>query len=134
MDSVAKDNKQDNGNEPGERGFWRSLTDDLKRYGGLWLAIKDQAEKLEKIKKEIGDSDKQRQEVLAYCKLAIFLTNVINSKISYLKGLMDHCLIEQIHNKAKPTPCPPMLIFVVYGNKAGGGNGEKEKGEEKEEK
>ncbi|MBA3284333.1 MAG: hypothetical protein H0U27_04650, partial [Nitrosopumilus sp.] len=96
VDSDVKDNKHDIGNEPGERGFWRSLTDELKRYGGLKIAIKDQSEKLQKIKKEIGDSDKQRQEVLAYCQLAILITNVINSKISYLNGLLDHCLNEQI--------------------------------------
>ena len=133
VDSDAKDNKQDNGNEPGERGFWRSLTDDLKRYGGLRLAIKDQSEKLEKIKKEIGDSDKQRQQVLAYCHIAISLTNSINSKISYLRGLLDHCLNGQTRSEIKPVTSPPVPIFVVYGNKAGGGNGEKEKGEEKKE-
>ncbi|MEJ7640735.1 MAG: hypothetical protein WKF36_00915 [Candidatus Nitrosocosmicus sp.] len=131
VDSDVKDYKHDKGNEPGERGFWRSLTDELKRYGGLKLAIKGQSEKLQKIKKEIGDSDKQRQEVLAYCQLAILITNVINSKISYLKGLLDHYLNEQTRSEIKPATSSPVLIFVIYDDKAGV-NGEKEEGEKEE--
>ena len=104
----------------------------MKRYDGLKLAIIEQSEKLERIKKEIGDSDKQRQEVLAYCQIAISITNVINSKISYLNGLMDHYLNEQIHDKEKPTPYSPVLIFVIYNNKVGD-NGAREKGEKEEE-
>ncbi|MBA3284843.1 MAG: hypothetical protein H0U27_07265, partial [Nitrosopumilus sp.] len=97
----------------------------------LKLAIKGQSEKLQKIKKEIGDSDKQRQEVLAYCQLAILITNVINSKISYLKGLLDHYLNEQTRSEIKPATSSPVLIFVIYDNKAGV-NGEKEEGEKEE--
>ncbi len=131
VDSGVKDNKQDKGNGPGERLFWRSLTGELKRYGSLKIAIKEQSEKLGKIKQEIGDSDKQRQDLLAYCELAISLTNHINSKISYLMGLMDHYLNAHTHSKVKPTPSSPVLIFVNYDSKAGG-NGEKEKGEKGE--
>jgi predicted acetyltransferase len=130
--SDAKDSKHDKGNEPDERGFWRSLTDELKRYGGLKIAIKDQSEKLQKIKQEIGDSDRQRQEVLAYCQIAISITNAINSKIYYLKGLMDHYLNEQTRSDIRPTPSSPALIFVICDNKAGGGKGEKEEGEKEE--
>lgn len=128
VDSGVKDNKQDKGNEPEERGFWRSLTGELKRYGGLKLAIKQQSEKLQKIKQEIGDSDRQRQEVLSYCQIAISIINVINSKIYYLKGLMDHYLNGQTRSEIRPATSLPVLIFVICDNKTGG-NGEKEEGE-----
>ncbi len=124
--NVAKDDKDP---EHNERGFWISLTGDIKRYGGLKLAVKGQSEKLQKIKKEIGDSDKQRQDVLAYCQIAISIANAINSKISYFRGLMDHYLNERTRIETKPATYSPVLIFVVYDGKAGGGNGEKEKGE-----
>lgn len=32
--------------------FWGSLTDDLKRYGGIKLAIKEQSEKLDRVKQD----------------------------------------------------------------------------------
>jgi hypothetical protein len=126
VDSDAKDNKHDMNNGPEERLFWGSLTDELKRYGGLKLAIKEQSIKLEKIKQEIGDSGKQRQEVLAYCQIAISITNAINSKIYYLKGLVDHYLNGQTRSDIRPTPSSPALIFVITDNKTGGGKGEKE--------
>ncbi len=131
IDSDGNDAKDNKGNEPDEAGSWKSLTAELKRYGGIKLAIKGQTEKLDRIKVEIRDSDKQRQEVLAYCHLAIALTNTINYKISYLKGLLDHFHDKDEHNKIKSITSSPTLIFVIYDNKAGG-NGEKEKGKKEE--
>ncbi len=51
--------------------FWGSLTDDLKRYGGIKIAIKEQSEKLDRVKQEINDSKKQKQEVLATATLQL---------------------------------------------------------------
>ncbi len=42
--------------------------------------IDEESEKLESIKLEIKDSDRQKQEVLGYCQVTISLTNIINSK------------------------------------------------------
>ncbi len=108
----------------------KSLTDDLKKYGGIKLAIKEQSEKLDSIKQEINDSDKQKQEILTYCNLAIALAGIINYIISYLKGLMDHYFKEYTQNQIKPTTpsLSPILIFVIYDNKAVD-NREKEEGE-----
>ncbi len=76
-------------------------------------------------------SNKQKQEIGTYCQIAIAPTIVINSKIPYFKGLMDHYLNEYTYNKIKmSSPLTlPILIFVVYNNKSD--NKEKEKEGEK---
>jgi hypothetical protein len=131
VDSDGGDTKDNKGNEPDDTGFWKSLTAELKMYGGIKLAIKEQSEKLEGIKQEISDSKKQKQEVLDYCQLAISISNILSSEICYLKGLMDHYCNEYAGSKTKPATSSPMLIFVNYDDKAGDSmeKGEAEKGE-----
>jgi len=84
--SEGKDTKHDKDNKPDFNWFCRSLTDELKRYGGVNLAIRKQSEKQERIRQEINDLNKQKQDVLAYCHLAIALAAFINSKISFLRA------------------------------------------------
>ncbi len=105
----------------------KSLTDDLKKYGGIKLAIKEQSKKLDMMKQEIKDLDKQKQGILAYCHLAIALNGIINYKIAYLKVLKDHHFKEYPQNQINPTTSSPMLIFVIYDK-----SDSKEKGEERE--
>ncbi len=85
---------------------------------------------MDAIKQEINNSNKQKQEVLAYCHLAVALTTgIINYKIAYLNGLMNHYLNELKHNKIKTTAISPLMpIFVIYEKS---NNKEKEDGEEK---
>ena len=111
--SEGKDTKHDKDNKPNEKWSCRSMIEELKRYGGIRIAIRKQSEKLGKIKLEIQNSAKQKQEVLAYCHLAILLTGIINYKISYLKGLMDHYLKEYTQNQTRISISSPMLIFVI---------------------
>lgn len=54
-------------NKDGKSEFWKSLTDELKKYGGIKFAIREQSEKLDLINKGINDSNKQKQEIMAYC-------------------------------------------------------------------
>ncbi len=42
--------------------YWRFLTDELKKYGNLKSAIKDQIEKRDKIQKEVNDLNKQKRD------------------------------------------------------------------------
>ncbi len=69
-DSLVKGNKEGN---ISKWELWRSFTDEHKRYGGIKFAIKDQSEKLEKIKKEISDLAIQKQDSLTCFQLAIYL-------------------------------------------------------------
>jgi hypothetical protein len=105
--------------------FWKSLTDELKTYGGIKLAIKKQSETLAVINQEIGNSNEQKKDLLAYCHLAFYLMNTINNNISYLKGLVDSFNSE---------PCikyvqfcyltqSPLFLFVMCGNSENKGQG-----------
>jgi hypothetical protein len=134
--SEGEDAKHDKENKPNEKWSCRFLIDGLKRHGGIKLAIKEQTKKRDRIKEEIRDLNKQKQEVLIYCQIAIALTTgIINYNISYFKGLMDHYLNELIHNKIKSTSLSPMLIFVIYDNKSNHKKEEEEEGDkEKDEK
>ncbi len=128
-----RDNKTGHGgkyNHKSEKGSdtGKSLTDDLKKHGGLKHAIKEQSERLDMIKQEIKDSDRQKQELLAYCYLAIALINIINYQIPYFKSIMDR-YNQIINTKFKPTTSSAVLIFVIYDNKPG----DKEKEGEGEE-
>lgn len=126
-DFKSSDNKD---NEPKEGpGLGQSLTDELKIYGGIKIAIKEISEELHRMRQEIDESNKQKQEVLAYCQLAIYLTNIINNKVSSLRGLMDHHLNGQAHTKINPAISTHLLIFVIYdksNNKEKEGEGEGE--------
>ncbi|MBA3978263.1 MAG: hypothetical protein H0X50_08750, partial [Nitrosopumilus sp.] len=126
-----KENKQDKGTKTDEREIWRLLTDELKRYGGIKIAIRKQTEKLDMIKQEISDSEKQKQEAFAYCKLAICLTNAIDNKISHLRGLIEHYFDKDMYSKIStvhPTLLP-MLIFITD-NKSNNKRPDEEKKEE----
>lgn len=86
MDSDGKHNAHDKDNKSDNRGVWGSLTDQMKRHGGIKIAIKKQSEKLERIRQEILESSKQKQEVvLTHCHLTIALSNIIKYKISLWK-------------------------------------------------
>jgi hypothetical protein len=86
-DSQVKDNK---GGNRGKWELWRSFTDDLKRHGGIKFAIKDQSEKLEKLKKEIGDLAIQKQDALTCFKLAIYLLDAIKMEMAYWIRIFDY--------------------------------------------
>ncbi len=134
VDFDGKHTVHDKDNKSDKREVWTSLTDELKRHGGIKLAVKEQSEKLDRIKEEINDSDKQKQDILTYCHLAIALSNIINYKIYHLKGLMYQYLNEYSHNKIKMSSplSSPILILVVYNNKSD--NKEKEGEEDKQNK
>ncbi len=70
----------------------------------------------------------QKQEILAYCHLAITLSNIINYKISHLKGRMYQYQNKYPRDKVKmfsPLSSPILILVFVYDNKLDN----KEKGE-----
>ncbi len=123
---VDMDNKHHKDNKLDKRGFWRSLIDDLNKYGGLKIAIKEQSEKIERIKQEALRCHKQKQGAMAYCHLAVALAGIINHKIAHLNGLMDHYFKKHTQNQMKMfTPSlSPILVFVICGNSDKKGKGE----------
>ena len=103
----GKDNKEKENNTGKSRAeFWKSLIAEFKEYGGIQLAIKNQSEKLEKIKQEFNQINNQKQEFLGYCNLANSFLNEISNKISYCKGVIDY-LNKEIYALS------PLTIFVI---------------------
>ena len=66
------------------------LTDELKKYGGIKLAIKAQSEKLDKLSKEIDVLERQKQDLLAYFKGARNAINTANSMVFYSRKILDN--------------------------------------------
>ena len=96
---------------------WKSLIDDLKRYGEFKSVIKMQQIKKEMIKKEIDNLDTKKQEISIQCQDGISLLNEIHNKMFYFKGLMDH-YNKDIDNKIKTSSrfMVPSPIFIIYNN------------------
>jgi hypothetical protein len=133
--------------------IWKSLMDGLKRYGGLKLAIKKESENLHRVKLETQGLNKQKQGIWAYCQLASFLTNAMDSKISYFRGLADYCYrslgrIERLINiTCSPSihtnivSLPIILVFMAHNKFESNGPDrsenevkDKEKGQQAKEK
>ena len=89
---------------------WKSLIDDLKRYGEIKSVIKAQQVKRDRIKKEIDDLDTKKQEISIQCQNGISFLNEINNKMFYFKGLIDH-YNKDIDNKSKH---PSGFILFLY--------------------
>jgi hypothetical protein len=125
---AAPNDKDKGSNLNGRSEFWKSLIGELKRYGGVKFAIREQSEKLDLINKEIKDSYKQKQEIMAYCQLTVSFINILNNKISYFKGLVDHYFNKHIYNTAETTSSSfmpsPILIFLIYNKSDNKGQGE----------
>jgi hypothetical protein len=105
-----KDNSINNRSES-----WKMLIDELKKYGNIKIAIKEQRENLDRIQKEISYLHKQKQDVNNYLQIVISFINTINSKISCYAGLLDH--LKNINNKINlSSRFYNPLIILVYKN------------------
>jgi hypothetical protein len=96
---------------------WKSLIDDLKRYGEIKLVIKEEQVKRDMIKKEIDDLDTQKRAISKQCQNGISFLNEINNKMFYFKGLIEH-YNKDIDNKIKTSSrfSVPSPIFIIYNN------------------
>jgi hypothetical protein len=109
---------------------WKILIEDLKKYGDIKIAIKEQRENLDKIQKETNYLHKQKQDVNNYLQIVISFINTINSKISYDAGLLNH--LKNINNKINlSSRFSNPLIILVYKN-AGKDNDEENKEDKNE--
>ncbi|MER5176113.1 MAG: hypothetical protein ABJB76_04275 [Candidatus Nitrosocosmicus sp.] len=114
-ENIFKDNRKEiSTNNRSE--YWKLLTEELKKYGGIKFAMKDQLEKRDKLQKEVIDLNKQKQENLAFLQLAISFINTINQRISYCKGCLDQ--YNNINNKINLSSrlSDPLPIFIICDN------------------
>ncbi len=92
----------DNNNKTHKPYCLTPLTDELKKYGGIKLAIKEQSEKLDKLSKEIAVLEKQKHDLLAYFKGARYAINTANSMVFYSKKILDN-FAEYVKGKINVT-------------------------------
>jgi hypothetical protein len=88
----SKDTDNDNNNKTNKTNrpyCLTPLTDELKKYGGIKLALKEQSEKLDKLSKEIDVLERKKQDLLAYFKGARYAINIANSMVFYSKKILD---------------------------------------------
>ena len=89
----AKDNKDYslnvNGDNNNRTKIWKLFILNLEKLKDIKVHLKEQIENHNKIQKELDNINKQKQEALSYLQIAISFINVINHRISYLKGFLD---------------------------------------------
>jgi hypothetical protein len=115
IDNVTE-NKNTTNKNISRSEYWKIFTDDLKRYGDIKVAIKEQQAICEKIRKEINHLHGQKQEILKYIQTAISFINTLNNEISYCRGWIDH--FKNLNNRINlPSSFLQPFIFIVYKNK-----------------
>jgi hypothetical protein len=101
----------------------KSLTDDLKKSGGIKAALKEQAKNRDQLTQEIQSLGKQKQGIIAYCNNAISIINDANNRISYFKGFTDY-LKKDLANKVNSGSVVSPLFIILMNNGPGEGDGE----------
>jgi hypothetical protein len=107
--------------------YWKQLIDDLKKYGNIKLAIKDQQEKRDVITKEIDELNKQKQEISVQCQNGIYFIEELYYKMAYFKEFTNR-INKDLDNKIKVSSksSGPLPIFIICNSS--------EKNKEKEDK
>jgi len=88
-DEADSQNADVNSNKEKEKG-WKLLIEEMRRYGGIKAAIKDQSNLLDKIKKENTNLIEKVQNLSILYQNAIILINMLNNHYFYYKGFFDH--------------------------------------------
>ncbi len=98
LETAKTDDNQNNKNESNtnvkntlDKGIgYQTFIDELKNYGGIKAAIKQQSHLLDEIKNKNSDLIEQRKTLLALCQNAITLINMLNNYYFYYKGFFDY--------------------------------------------
>jgi hypothetical protein len=102
IDGKSSTGKDDNNTNTIRPYCMTPLTDELKKYGGIKLAIKAQLEKLDNLSKEIDMLERQKQDLLAYFNDARYAVNTANSMVFYSKKILDN-FVEYVKGKFNVT-------------------------------
>ncbi len=124
-ENIIKESRKENTTN-NRSEYWKLLTAELKKYGDIKLAMKNQLEKHDKLQKQVNDLNKQKEENLAFLQLSISFLNTINQRISYCKGFWDQ--YNNISNKINLSSrlLDPLPIFIICDSTKKGKNDEEE--------
>jgi hypothetical protein len=95
----------------------KQLISELKKYGNITIARKEQQEKRDTIMKEIDEMQKQKQEISVQCQNGIYFIKELYYKIAYFKEFMNR-FNKDLDNKIKASSRfpVPLSIFIIYNN------------------
>ena len=89
------------------------MADELKKYGDIRLAKKEQQENHSRLQKEVNHLNNQKQELSAYLQIATSFTNAINNQISYYKGFINKFNRDLNHRINISTEFSHPFILIV---------------------
>jgi hypothetical protein len=115
----AKDKGKDtnNGNIITSRSEnWKILAGELKKYGNIRSAIREQQENQDRLQKEVNHLTKQKQDASAYLQIATSFINAINSQISHYKGYMEQLNRDLNHRINMSSSFSHPFILIVNKN------------------
>jgi len=85
----------------------------LEKLKDIKVHLKEQIENHNKIQKELDNINKQKQEAVSYLQIAISFINVINHRISYLKGFLDYFNNDIEKKINKSSGYSRLLPFII---------------------
>ena len=113
----AKDNKDYslnvNGDNNNRTKIWKLFILNLEKLKDMKVHLKEQIENHNKIQKELDNINKQKQEAVSYLQIAISFINVINHRISYLKGFLDYFNNDIEKKINKSSGYSRLLPFII---------------------
>ncbi len=113
--NVSNSNNNNNGSNRSEH--WKSFLGNLRKLGDINSLIKEQQGTLELIRKEIGDLDKQKQDLSAHCQNAVSFIGLMAKQIHHFNWLVDHYYNTTTKKiRASSPTLSPLLINLVYLN------------------
>jgi hypothetical protein len=95
----------------------KSFMENLRKLGNINSSIKEQQETLEKIRREIMDLNKQKQDLSTQCQTAVSFIGLMAKQIHHFNWLVDHyynTLTKKI--EASTSTLSPLLINLIYVN------------------
>jgi hypothetical protein len=126
--AVTSSNVNNNNSSSNRAEHWKSFIWNLRKLGDINSAIKKQQETLEKMRKEIIELNKQKQDLSSQCQTAVSFIGLVAKQIHHLNWLIDH--YHDASTKKVRTSFPTLstfvinLIYVYIGNQHKGGKAE----------
>ncbi len=105
-----------NNNGSNRAEHWKSFIEKLRKLGEINSSIKEQQETLERIKKEIIELNKQKQDRSSQCQTAVSFIGLITKQIHYFNGLIDYHYNTATKRSRFIPPLSPLLINLICVN------------------
>jgi len=112
---VTSSNVNNNNSNSNRSEHWKSFIWDLRKLGDINSTIKKQQETLKKIRKEIIELNKQKQDLSSQCQTAVSFIGLVAKQIHHFNWLISHYYDASTKKVRASFPTlSPFLINLVY--------------------